>query len=147
MYVGNLPRRVSADDLRELFNSVAGQSTFGRRKGGWLGSLLVSLLVRTSWGKEIFSRVRKFPQTVDLSFTMVDVAQNQSVRYCRVSGYSQSLATQLMEQLAGVGLQGCELEVRPFFSRVVSNDRRRAGWHFRRWLGVEYRQADRRLEK
>lgn len=137
VYVGNLPGRVSADDLRELFDGVVGQNVAG--KG--------SIAARLSWTQNLFSFVRKTPQTTELAFTMVDAAQDKSARYCRVSGCSHSFASQLISQLEGVGLHGKVLEVRPFQPRILTNDQRRAGWRFHRWLGVERRVGERRYEK
>ena len=128
VYVGNLPGRVSTDDLRDLFSGVTESS----------------LASRLSWTQNLFSLVRKAPQAAELSFTMVDASQGHPSRYCRVSGYSRSNATQVIEQLTGAGLHGKTLEIRPFYPRILTNDRRRAGWRFRRWLGVERRLSERR---
>jgi hypothetical protein len=158
VYVGNLPKRISVDDLHELFDGVMGQKTFASRKGSqqglprglrpdvWLAPL-AAILARVSWAQNLLSNIRKIPRAAELNFTMVSDAQGHFARYCRVSGYSRSRATRLIEQLAGVGLQGRVLEVRPFYTRNLSNDRRRAGWQFHRWLGVERRVGERRREK
>jgi hypothetical protein len=155
VYVGNLPGRISVDDLHELFDGVAGQKTFGLRKGLqrallqdlWLEPLMSALSARLPWAKNFLAAFQKTPQVAELNFTMVNDAQGQFARYCRISGYSHSRAIRLIEQLEGVGLLGRVLEVRPFYSRILTNDRRRAGWHFRRWLGVERRVGERRHEK
>ena len=148
VYVGNLPGRISVDDLHELFDGVTGQKTRGLpQRGLRAGSLMSALLARVPWAQEIFASLRKTPRAAELNFTMINDAQGQFARYCRISGYSRPLATRLIEQLAGVGLQGRVLEVRPFYPRILSNDRRRAGWHFRRWLGIERRLSERRHEK
>jgi len=149
VYVGNLSARISVADLRELFADVAEQSAFGKgvRKGASLALFLSSIVARVPWAQTFFASIRKIPQSDELSFTMVDDARGQFARYCRISGYSRDLATRLITLLAGAGLQGQVLEVRPFYSRNLNNDRRRAGWRFHRWLGVERRVGERRHEK
>ena len=146
VYVGNLSCRVSADDLRELFDGVLGRNTFGLRKVTWTNAL-IALLGGASWAQSFLSRLQKIPQDTELSFKMVDAAQGQSTRYCLVSGYTRSSATRLIRQLEGAGLQGRALDVHPFQLRFSNSDPRRAGWRFHRWLGVERRVAERRHEK
>ena len=148
VYVGNLSGRVSADDLRELFDGVLGRNTFGLRKAAWaLRKAAIALLGRASWAQGFLSRLQKAPQDTELSFKMVDAAQGQSTRYCLVSGYSRSSANRLIRRLEGAGFQGRALDVRPFQLRISNSDPRRAGWRFHRWLGIERRVAERRREK
>lgn len=147
VYVGNLPARVSANDLRELFDGVSGQNLFGLKKDSGHVSLIALLLAHVPWAQNFLSHFRKKPQAAELDFTMVYAAQGQSSRYCRVSGYSRSSANQLIAQLEGAGLQGRVLDVRAFYPRNLTNDRRRAGWRFHRWLGVERRANERRFVK
>lgn len=159
LYVGNLSRRVSVDDVRDLFDGVNQKQTFGLRQGLRDGlrkglskspkvqAIAASLLAPASWAKNLLTGARNVPQDVELTFTMVECKQGQFGRYCRISGYTRGRANKLIEQFSGVGFQGQALEVRPFHSRDLDNDRRRAGWHFRRWLGVESRAKERRLEK
>jgi RNA recognition motif-containing protein len=130
VYIGNLSNRVGVDDLRELFDGVS------RRKS------MVSVLA-----KKILANFGKPPRNTELQFSIVSDAQGRFMRYCRVSGYSRAAATRLITQLAGLSLHGRMLEVRPFYPRALVNDPRRAGWHFRRWLGAESRMADRRIGK
>ena len=146
VYVGNLSGRVSVDDLRELFDGVLGRNTFGLRKAAWTNAL-IALLGRAPWAQRFLSRLQKIPQDTELSFKMVDAAEGQSSRYCLVSGYTRSSAARLIRQLEGAGFQGRALDVRPFQQRILDSDPRRAGWRFHRWLGVERRVAERRLEK
>lgn len=128
IYVGNLPDRASVAELRELFDEVVGH----KPRGSFLGSF--------------FSSYRNLPVDEPPKFTMVAPVQGRHARYCRISGNSQSAANKIIGQLSGAGLYGQVLEVRPFYPRVMTNDRRRAGWHFRRWLGVERRMNERRDE-
>lgn len=146
VYVGNLSARVSVADLRELFDELVEQSASDFRKGASLVSILASIVARVPWVRTFFGSSQKIPQADKVSFTMVDDAQGRFARYCRISGYSREVATRLITLLAGVGLQGQVLEVRPFYRRVLNNDRRRAGWRFHRWLGVERRVGERRHE-
>ena len=141
VYVGNLSGRVSANDLRELFDAISGQKSLLAQP------LMVALLARIPWAQHVLSFFRKNPQDAELHFTMVDPAQGQATRYCRVTGYTRSSASRLIHQLKGAGLQGRPLEVRPFYLRSLTNDPRRAGWRFHRWLGVERRTGERRYEK
>lgn len=126
IYVGNLPERANTAELRELFVDVAGQKP------------LVSFL------SAFLSNYRNVPVNEALKFTMVETGHG--VRYCRISGNSHSAAKKMIGKLSGAGLHGQVLEVRPFYPRKIANDRRRAGWHFRRWLGVERRANERRDE-
>ena len=143
VYVCNLSGRVSATDLRELFEGISGRGVLGLKKGAGLAMLLA----RAPWAQNVLSFFRKTPQSTELNFTMVDAAQGQSTRYCLVSGYSHSSAIRLIKQLEGAGLQGRAMEVRPFHPRTLTNDPRRPGWRFHRWLGVERRARERRSEK
>jgi len=128
IYVGNLPNRANVAELRELFDEVVSY----KPRGSLLGSLL--------------SSYRNLPVAEPPKFTMVDSVPGHHARYCRISGNSQSSANKIIGQLSGAGLYGQVLDVRPFYPRAVANDRRRAGWHFRRWLGVERRMGERRNE-
>lgn len=130
VYVGNLSNRVRVDDLRELFDGMSGQKS------------MVSVLVQM-----ILASFRQSPRNTEPQFSVVDDAQGRFVRYCRVSGYSRVVANRLITRLAGASLHGQMLEVRPFYPRAVANDPRRAGWHFRRWLGAENRVVERRIKE
>ena len=134
VYIGNLSNRVGVDDLRELFDGVSGQKS--------MVSVLASVLA-----KKILANFGNTPPKTEPQFFVVNDAQGRFMRYCRVSGYSRAAATRLITQLAGLNLHGQMLEVRPFYPRALANDPRRAGWHFRRWLGAESRMADRRIAK
>ena len=136
IYVGNLPDRANVAALRELFDDVVRHKPRGSFLGSFLSRYLPSYL----------SSYRNSPVDAPLQFTMVNPVQGRRARYCRISGNSQSSASKIIEQLSGAGLYGQVLEVRPFYPRVMTNDRRRAGWHFRRWLGVERRMSERRDE-
>lgn len=128
IYVGNIPERANVEELRELFNEVVRH----KPRGSFLGSFL--------------SGYRNAPVVESPRFNMVAAVQGRHGRYCRISGNSHSAANKIVSQLSGAGLYGQVLEVRPFYPRVIANDRRRAGWHFRRWLGVERRMSERRDE-
>ncbi|HEC18301.1 MAG TPA: RNA-binding protein [Gammaproteobacteria bacterium] len=128
IYIGNLPDRARIDELRELLDEVVGPQPTGSIFGG------------------ILPRVGKKRPSDFVRFTLVADAPAGQGRYCRVSGQSRVIAKRMIAQLSGVGLHGQVLEVRPFYPRDISNDRRRAGWHFRLWLGVERRIGERRAE-
>lgn len=140
IYVGNLPATVSVEDLRELFAAAPGHRPSVARRGLGMAVLWVS----ESWARHRVAGLHQGHPSSEPSFTLVEDAQGRFARYCRVSGYSRSSVALLITQLAGVGLQGRVLEIRPFQPRNLSNDRRRAGWHFRRWLGIEGRRGERR---
>lgn len=140
IYVGNLPASVSVEDLRELFAAAPGHRLSVTRKGLGMAALWVS----DSWAQHLFADIHQGALSTEPNFTLVEDEQGRFARYCRVSGYSRSSVALLITQLAGVGLQGRVLEIRPFQPRNLSNDRRRAGWHFRRWLGIEGRRGERR---
>lgn len=138
IYVGNLAARASVDDVRELFNGVSKGQTIGSRVRARLSGLLAHTFPE---------RFHYSPPDSGLTFTLVENMQGAYARYCRVSGGSRVVATTLISQLEGAGLHGRALEVRPFYPRTFTNDRRRAGWRFHRWLGVERRQNERRHER
>jgi hypothetical protein len=133
IYVGNLPDRTNVGELRELFDGVVGH----KPRGSFLGSLFPRFLRKY---KQVL------PATVE-KFTIIESGPGCRGRYCRISGNSRSTAKRIITQLSGAGLHGRALEVRPFHLRKMTNDRRRAGWHFRRWLGVERRVNERRVER
>ncbi len=126
IYVGNIPSRANEIELEELFDEVAGQQP--------LDSILTSLLLKLNGAAA--SKIAKF--------TMVETERGKYNRYCRISGNRRGKAKKIIARLSGAGLHGQVLEVRPFYPRIMTNDRRRAGWSFRRWLGVERRVSERR---
>lgn len=137
IYIGNLPARASVEDVR-----------------GLVGSLVGEYVLKSCTGAGIFARLRqkllamlKGQQLNDApSFTLVEAKPGRFARYCHVSCSSRDESKHIISQLSGAGLLGYALEVRPFYQRAPSNERRRSGWHFRPWLGVERRLAERRAE-
>ncbi|MBN4079136.1 RNA-binding protein [Beggiatoa alba] len=131
IYVGNLPGRVEANEVREWFDDVTDLQSVGL----------------SVWHK-IFDKVFNFFKGgragIEPRFTVVSDAQGRFAGYCRISGYSRTVASRLIAQCADVELYDRRLDVRPFYPRVLTNDRRRLGWYFRYWLGVEQRVGERR---
>jgi len=128
IYVGNLPDHASADELHQLLVGVVGRQSLGMMSVSALTQKILNSLGGTDGESE--------PQ-----FTVVESA---SARYCRIWGHSRDVANKMIDALSGVALSDNALDVRPFHVRNRSNDRRRAGWRFRRWLGVEQRDDERR---
>jgi len=128
IYVGNLPVHASADELHQMLGGVVGRQS--------VGSLAVSSLTR-----KVLNGLGVLDQGFEPQFTVVE---STSARYCRISGHSRDVANKMIAQLSEAGLNENTLDVRPFHVRERGNDRRRPGWRFRQWLGVEQRKSERR---
>jgi hypothetical protein len=130
VFVGNLPSRATVQDVRDLFNAADNL----KRKGGWLGRQ----------GKRLLRRLLRHPAETGPRFYLIETHHGRFPRYIRISAFPRQQGQQLIARLVGINLLGKALEIREYQSRNPANDRRRAGWHFRRWLGVERRAAERR---
>jgi hypothetical protein len=56
-------------------------------------------------------------------------------------------AERLVRQLKGASLHGRTIEVREYYKRSYSHERRALGWRDRPWDGVERRSQDRRCTR
>jgi hypothetical protein len=137
IYIGNLPARASVEDVRGLVGGIIGTHILNSCNGAGIGARLRKKLL--AW-----FNIRQ-PNDAP-SFDLVEGRMGRFARYCRISCSSSTVTELILSQLSGAGLLGYELEVRPFYSRNPKNERRRAGWHFRQWLGVERRLAERRAK-
>ena len=136
IYIGNLPRRASVEDVRGLVGSLVGEYILSSCTGAGLFARL--------WQKMRTKLKGQRPDDAP-SFTLVEPKAGRFARYCHVSCSSRDESKHIISQLSGAGLLGNALEVRPFYQRDLSNERRRAGWRLRPWLGVERRLGERRL--
>jgi hypothetical protein len=130
VFVGNLPSRASIQDVRELFETA------------WKLKPKGSLMAR--WGERLYRRLLQRPAASAPRFYLIESAQGRFPPYIRISAYPRQEGQMLITRLAGINLLGNTLQIREFRARTLDNDRRRAGWHFRRWLGIERRQGERR---
>jgi hypothetical protein len=130
VFVGNLPSRARVQDVRDLFDAA--------RKLKPKGSLLAR------WGGRLYRFLMRRPAAGAPRFYLIESAQGRFPPYIRISAYPRQEGQLLISRLTGINLLGNTLEVREFRARALDNDRRRAGWHFRRWLGIERRRGERR---
>jgi hypothetical protein len=96
------------------------------------------------WGQRLYRRLLQRPAVSGPRFYLIQSAQGCFPPYIRISAYPRQEGQLLIARLVGISLLGKTLEIREFRERSLDNDRRRAGWHFRRWLGIERRQGERR---
>jgi hypothetical protein len=139
IYIGNLPARATVTDVRALVDGVVGEKLLGANSASGVGARLRKPL-------SFLSRLLQSKQQAAPEFTLVEDKAGQFARYVRISGSSRLVAKHIITQLSGAGLHGHALHVRPFYPRILTNERRRAGWRFRRWLGAERRVAERRAD-
>lgn len=130
VFVGNLPSRANVQDVRDLFNAARGL----KLKGSWL----------SRQGKRLLRRLLRRPAVNAPHFYLVETNHGRFPRYIRISAYPRREGQLLISHLVGINLLGNALEIREYRQRNPVNDRRRAGWHFHRWLGVERRGGERR---
>jgi hypothetical protein len=124
LFIGNLPRNMSAFELRRIVERA----------------LLPQGLQETA--KHFLlkgERVKRAQYEVFDKLTMFGI-----VRHGKVNIEPDLLAERVIERLNDTEYHGNALVVREFVTRINNNDRRALSWRLKQWEGGERRLRDRR---